>query len=73
MIKKNDFVEVEFIAKTKDTGQVFDLTDEKIAKENKVYDLNYKYKPIIVCIGQEDVIKGLDEALENKELNKEYD
>lgn len=68
--KKNDFIEIDYLGKIKDTNQIFDLTDEEIAKENKIHNPNAKYGPVIICIGQKDVIPGLDENLENQELNK---
>jgi len=32
VLKRNDFVDIEFVAKIKSSGQIFDLTDEKISK-----------------------------------------
>ncbi len=71
-IEKGDFVELEFIGRVKETGEIFDLTNEKIAKEHNIYNEKFSYGPIIVCVGKGDVIKGLDEALEGKEVGKEY-
>jgi|TARA_Y100000310_G_scaffold345665_1_gene467953 FKBP-type peptidyl-prolyl cis-trans isomerase 2 len=70
--KKNDFIELDFVARLKETNKIFDLTDEKVAKENNIYDENFKYKPLIVCIGDSQVVHGLDKALEDKELNKDF-
>jgi FKBP-type peptidyl-prolyl cis-trans isomerase 2 len=66
-IKKGDFIEVEYTGKTE--GQVFDSTSEAVAKEA---GLNPKatYKPAIICIGEGQLLKGLDEFLEGKELGK---
>ena len=73
MIEKNDFVEIEYTGRIKETNHVFDTTSEETAKEEKIYNPNIKYGPAIICIGQSQIIPGLDEQLENKELNKEYD
>ena len=73
MIKKNDFVEIEYTGKIKETNQIFDTTSKEIAQKEKIYNPNIKYGPTIICIGQSQIIPGLDEQLENKELNKEYD
>jgi len=70
--KKNDFIELSYIAKVKDTDQIFDLTSEEEAKKEKIYNKDYKYGPKIICIGRLQVIKGLDKELEDKELDKEY-
>lgn len=70
--KKNDFIEIEFTGKIKETNQIFDLTDEELARQNKIHNPNAAYGPVIICLGQNDVIPGLDEQLQKKELNKTY-
>lgn len=71
-IKKGEFIETEYVGKIKGTNQVFDLTDEELAKKNNIYNQNATYGPIIICVGESNLVKGLDEQLENKEINKEY-
>ena len=68
--KEHDFIEIDYTAKTKDDNKIFDLTDEKVAKENNLYQSNKKYSSIIICLGKNDVIQGLDKQLINKELGK---
>ena len=68
MIKTNDFIELNFTAKVKDNNRVFDTTVKKVAEENHFHD--HDYKPIIVCVGKNDVINGLDEQLVGKETKK---
>lgn len=70
-LKKGDFVELDFVARIKETNQIFDLTDERVAKENKLYNEKIKYKPLIICVGYNDVVKGLDQSLIGKGL-REY-
>ncbi len=72
--KKNDFIELEFTAKTK-TGEIFDTTDFEEAKKSNMVDEKAKdqFKPIKVCIGQGQVLAALDKALENKEPEKDYE
>lgn len=72
MIKKGDFVKFDFIGKVKESGDVFDLTIEEEAKKLKIYNEKASYKPLIICVGEGDIVKGLDDALVGKEL-KEYD
>jgi len=69
MLKENDFVEMDYVARIKD-DKIFDLTIEDIAKKNNIYDKNYKYKPAIICIGKRDIVKGLDDQLVGKDLGK---
>ena len=68
--KEHDFIEIDYIARTKDDNKIFDLTDEKIAKENNLYQANKEYSSIVICLGKNDVIPGLDKQLINKELGK---
>lgn len=70
--KKNDFIEIEFVGRIKETNQIFDLTDEDLAKKEKIHNPNASYKPVIICLGQNDVIPGLDEELQEKETGKKY-
>jgi len=71
-IKKGDFVEVEYTGRLKETEEVFDTTDEKLAKETKIHRKNMIYGPVTVCIGQAQLIKGLDDELIGKETGKSY-
>jgi FKBP-type peptidyl-prolyl cis-trans isomerase SlyD len=73
MIKKNDFIQIEYTGKTKEEGIIFDTTDEKLAKEQGFLQENATYGPVVICVGQNQVISGLDKYLEDKEAGKEYD
>jgi FKBP-type peptidyl-prolyl cis-trans isomerase 2 len=66
--RKGDFVEIEYIARIKDSGEIFDTNIEQEAKKIGAKDV----KPLIICIGKDMVVKGLDKALENKEIGKKY-
>ena len=70
--KQHDFIQLEYIGRITSTNKIFDTTNEEIAKENNIYNKNISYKPAIICIGEKQVVPGLDEFLEDKELNKEY-
>lgn len=68
-LKEGDFIELNFVGKLSD-GSVFDTTLESVAKE---HSLNYKsgvFKPMIVCIGKGQLVKGLDKALVGLDLGK---
>ena len=66
-IKKNDFVEVEFTGKSND--EIFDTTNPEEAKS---IGLKADVKPVIASVGNEMLLKGLDEELEGKEVGKKY-
>ncbi|MFH1972616.1 MAG: FKBP-type peptidyl-prolyl cis-trans isomerase [archaeon] len=67
--KKGDFVELIVTGKLED-GSIFDTNDKEVAKAN-----NFKetLDNIIVCIGKREIVEGLDDSLEDKELNKEFE
>jgi len=72
MIKKGDFIEIDFTLKIKNTNQVVDTTNKQIAKDNNIYNEQQKYSPQIICLGQQQILPSLENELENKEINKEY-
>jgi FKBP-type peptidyl-prolyl cis-trans isomerase 2 len=70
--KEKDFIEIDYLGKIKETGEIFDFTQEKEAKNLKVYNPKGEYKPLIICLGKRNVVQGLDEQLIGKEPGKEY-
>src|SRR3989344_1222392 len=72
IIKKNDFVEIEYTGRLKESNAVFDTTQEKVAKENDLYDKNADYSPLIICVGENHILRGLEEQMIGKETGKEY-
>lgn len=71
-IKNHDFVEIDYIGKVKSTNQIFDLTNEEVAKKNNIQS-EREYKPIIICIGERNILKGIDDNLLDKDIGKEYE
>ena len=67
---KGNFIEIEYIGKIKSNDKIFDLTDEKIAKENDIFDPNFKYGSIVICLGENSILKKLDSELIGKEVGK---
>ena len=70
-VKKGDFIELDYVAREKDSGRVFDLTREDVAKKEELFNPKFEYKPIKICVGEGDVLPGLDEALVDQEVGKE--
>ena len=66
-IKKGDFIEIEYTGQTKEESIVFDTTHEEAAKQHNIYNEHYKYGPLIICVGENQVLKGIDRQLEGKE------
>ncbi len=71
-IKEKDFVEIEYTGKITDGNIVFDTTSQSDAKAAGIFNPQTEYKPMIICIGQGHVLKGIDKYLVGKELGKEY-
>ncbi len=69
-LKKGDFVNIDYIGRVE--GRIFDLTDEKLAKKENVYNEKTKYGPITIVIGAGHLIKGIDEALIGKKVGDEF-
>ncbi|MBW2990991.1 peptidylprolyl isomerase [Candidatus Woesearchaeota archaeon] len=70
MLKKGDFVELDYTGRIKDDKVVFDTTDEQMAKDSNIHTPKYKYKPVIICLGEKHLIQGLDDALIGKNPGK---
>ncbi len=69
LVKKKDFVNLEFLGRNLNTNEVFDTN---IIEEAKKIKLELSGKPLIVCVGEGMLVKGFDEALEGKEVGKKY-
>ncbi|MBT3406354.1 hypothetical protein HN419_04250 [Candidatus Woesearchaeota archaeon] len=71
-IKKGDFVELEYTGAIKDPELVFDTTSESVAKKNNIFDPKTIYGPVIVCVGEKQVLAGMDAQLEGKGSDVEF-
>ncbi len=70
-IQEHDFIEVEYTGKL-DDGTVFDTTDENVAKKTPNYNKDVEYKPMTICVGEQQLVRGLDAALIGKEVGMSY-
>lgn len=68
--EKGDFVLIDYVAKVKETGEVFDTTMEDVAKKEKLYKEGDIYEPKLVVIGEGWVLKALDESLPGLKIDK---
>jgi len=66
--KKKDFIEIKFTGCA--NSQIF---DSNIEEDLKKINPDAKPEKTIIVIGEGMVVPGLDKALEDKELNKEYE
>jgi peptidylprolyl isomerase len=69
-LQKGDFILIDYVAKVKETGEIFDTTIEETAKKEHLYKEGDLYEPKLVVIGENWVLKPLDESLTTMEIAK---
>jgi len=69
-VEKGDFIYLEYTARVKETGEVFDTTIEEVAKEERLFKEGDIYEPTLVVVGEGWVLKALDEKLPDFEIGK---
>lgn len=70
-IKEKDFIELEFTARTEE-GKVFDTTSKEDA-EGAGLPADADYAPVKLCVGEGQLLRGLDKQLVGKEVGKAYE
>jgi len=70
-MREGSFVEIEYSGWIKETGELFDTTDEELAKKEGIFNERARYGPIVVVVGAGHVIKGLDDVLKKMDVNEE--
>lgn len=66
-IKKQDFIEITYVGRLADTQEIFDTTDEKLAKQAGLTH-HAHFGPQVVCVGERHVLPGLDDRFVGAEL-----
>ena len=69
-VERGDFISLSYTGRL-DNGDVFDTTDEDVAKENGLLAEGVSYAPITIVVGENMVVKGLDEDLIGKKAGYE--
>jgi len=62
-VNRGDFILLEMTGRSGETGEVFETTDEEVAKENEIYSDEKVYGPRLVVVGEGWVLRGLDKRL----------
>ncbi len=70
VIEEGDFVLVEMTGMTLENDEVFDTTDEELAKEEDIHEEEKTYGPKLVVVGEGWVLKGLDDRLAGLKLEE---
>ncbi|MDI6718933.1 MAG: FKBP-type peptidyl-prolyl cis-trans isomerase [Methanomicrobiales archaeon] len=66
---EGDFIHVSYTGRIDDN--VFDTTDEEIAKEAGIHNPSARYGPIMIRLGSGHVVAGLEDALMGAEVGGE--
>jgi len=69
-LQKGDFILIDYVAKVKETNEVFDTTKEDVAKKEHLHKEGQIHEPELVVVGEGWVLKALDDALTTMELCK---
>lgn len=69
-MKDGDFVEIGYVGKIKESGEIFDLTDEKLAKEKKIFNPKTKYGPITIILGAGHILKGFEKEIQKLKIGE---
>ena len=69
-LQKGDFILIDYVAKVKETNEVFDTTKDEVAKKEHLHKEGQIHEPELVVVGEGWVLKALDDALTTKEICK---
>jgi peptidylprolyl isomerase len=69
-LEKGSLILLDYTAKIKDTNEIFETTRESDVKDSKDFDPSKKYEPRLLGVGEGWVLKGLDDALLNANINE---
>lgn len=72
-VRIGDFILLNYTGYVKETSEVFDTTNEEIARESNIYNPESKYGPTLVIVGEKWVPEGLDEALVGRKEEEEFE
>lgn len=62
-LEKGSLILLDYTAKIKDTDEIFETTRENDVKDSPDFDPSKKYEPRLLGVGEGWVLKGLDDAL----------
>ncbi len=69
-MEEGDFIRIDYVGKIKESGLIFDLTSEEIAKKEGIHNPQVKYGPLPVIIGSKFLIKGLEDTLKEMKVDE---
>src|SRR3989338_5448564 len=70
-IQHHDFIELDYTGSLPEEV-VFDTTVRSVAQQNGIFSDKAAYGPVIICVGEQQILPGLDAQLVGKEIGREY-
>jgi FKBP-type peptidyl-prolyl cis-trans isomerase 2 len=70
-VNKGDFINIQLTGKVEETGEIFDTTEEDIARGEGIYQEGRIYDSRLVIVGEGWVLRGLDNRLPGLEEGEE--
>ncbi|MBI2084987.1 MAG: FKBP-type peptidyl-prolyl cis-trans isomerase [Candidatus Aenigmarchaeota archaeon] len=69
-MQNGDFIKINYIGRIKETKEIFDLTDEAVAKKEKIELQNVIYGPVTVIIGEKMILPALEDEIKAMKANE---
>jgi FKBP-type peptidyl-prolyl cis-trans isomerase 2 len=69
-MEEGSFVYVDLIGKIKESGEIFETTEEEVAKAAGIFNEKFKYKPILVIVGSKNILPGLENAIKSMQVGE---
>lgn len=69
-MKTGEFVLIDYIGRVKDSGEIFDITKEDVAKKEGVYKKDFRYDPVPIIVDADFVLPGLNEVVKEMEVGQ---
>jgi FKBP-type peptidyl-prolyl cis-trans isomerase 2 len=62
-MQDGDFLKIEYVGRIASTGEIFDLTDEALARKEGIHAKGQKYGPVLVILGSRMAGPGVEKNL----------
>jgi FKBP-type peptidyl-prolyl cis-trans isomerase 2 len=69
-VKEGSLIYVDYVARIKDDGSIFDLTLEDVAKAEGLYSEKDRYEPILVSVGSNWLLEAIEEGLVGMKIDE---
>lgn len=69
-VKEGEFISINYVGRIDETGEIFDLTDEEVAKKEGIWQKEVKYGHVTIVVGANHVVKGLEKVLTNMSIGE---